>query len=287
MSISDGSAGRIAPGRSRLRSLAGLLTLLALTAGCAGVTRSRNPAPAEDVDFARRYRALFGSRSWSAIEMAMDPSLKDPQMRPKMMQMASLFPAGEPVSAPLIAWNVNRSGGSTISSLSFEYQFADRWLLANVTVDRSGQAPVVKSVQIQALRESLATVNRVSLRGKGAAHYGAAATAIAVLLFVLFTSVLAVRTPAPSMKWGWVLFVLVGVVRFAFNWTTGALTIVPMGIQFLGSGFAKPSPFEPLVLTTSIPVGAIVSLVQRHEWLQDMRASEGPFDPGGPDGRVE
>jgi hypothetical protein len=201
--------------------------------------------------------------------------------------MASLFPAVEPVSAPLIAWNVNRSGDSSTSSLSFEYQFPDRWLLANVVVERSGQAPVVKSVQIQAVRESLATVNRVTLRGKGAAHYGAAVTAIAVLLFVLFTAVLAVRTPAPGMKWGWVLFVLVGIVRFAFNWTTGALTIVPMGIQFLGSGFAKPSPFEPLVLTTSIPVGAIVYLIQRHEWLQERRASEGPFGPAGPEEPVE
>jgi hypothetical protein len=287
MRTADPRAVKPAPGSYRIRPLAGLLMVLALTTGCAGSAWFRNPAPAEDVDFARRYLALFQSRSWPAIEMAMDPSLKDPQMRTKVMQMASLFPPAEPLSAPLIAWNVKRSDKTITSSLSFEYEFPGRWVLANVVVERSGQASVVKSVQINALRESLATVNRVSLTGKGAAHYAAAAACIAVLLFVMFTFILAVRTPAPSMKWAWAAFVLVGVVRFAFNWTAGTLTIVPMAMQFLGSGFTKPSPFEPLVLTTSIPVGAIVYLIQRHEWLQDMRASEGAFSPAGPNESAE
>jgi hypothetical protein len=63
--------------------------------------------------------------------------------------------------------------------------------------------------------------------------------------------------------------VLLGVVRFSFNWTSGALTIVPMSLQLLGSNFSKGSPFEPLVISTSIPVGAIVYLLQRRDWRQE------------------
>ena len=70
------------------------------------------------------------------------------------------------------------------------------------------------------------------------------------------------------MKWAWAAFVLVGVVRFTFNWTTGALTIAPMSLQLFGATFSKPSAFDPLFVTTSMPIGAIVYLVQRREWRQ-------------------
>ena len=255
----------------RFSARASLLVVVMLTAGCAGSAWFRKAPPAEEVEFARRYLALFQSRSWAAIEMGMDPSLKDPQLRAKVTGMASLFPPHEPTAVPLIGWNIKRSGSTTTSSLSFQYEFPGMWLLANVVVERTGQAPVIKSVQIHALREPLQRVNRASLAGKGWAHYGAAAAAGAVALLVLYAFVLAIRTDAPSMKWAWVLFVIVGVVRFAFNWSTGALTVTPMAVQFFGSGFTKGSPFEPLVLTTSIPVGAIVYLVQRREWLQERR----------------
>ena len=267
---------------------ASLLVILMLTAGCAGTAWFRKAPPAEDVEFARRYLALFGSRSWAAIEMGMDPSLKDPQLRAKVTGMASLFPPREPTAVPLIGWNVSRSGSTTSSSLSFQYEFPERWLLANVVVERTGQAPVIKSVQIHALREPLQRVNRASLAGKSRAHYAAAAVAGAVALFVLYAFVLAIRTPAPGMKWAWVLFVIVGFVRFAFNWTTGTLTVAPMAVQFFGSGFTRGSPFEPLILTTSIPVGAIVYLVQRREWLQERRlASQFPDVQARPEVRME
>ena len=110
----------------RFGARASLLAIVMLTAGCAGSGSLRSAPPPEDVDFARRYLALFQSRSWAAIEMGMDPSLKDPQLRSKMIGMASLFPPGEPASVPLIGWNVNRSGSTTTSSLSFQYQVSGK-----------------------------------------------------------------------------------------------------------------------------------------------------------------
>jgi hypothetical protein len=246
----------------------GVLLLLALTAGCTRLALFQRQAPAEDVDFAKRYLALFQSRSYPAIEMGMDPSLKDPQIRMKLLQMASVFPAGEPTSVTLVGSKTSRSGNTSTSNLSFQYEYPGRWILADVVVERKGQAPVVKGVHIEPLRDSLDRVNRITLAGKGPAHYVAPVVAALVLLFVLYTFVLAIRTPAPAMKWAWAIFVLVGVAQFAFNWTTGTLTIVPMSLHLFGSGFSRPSPFEPLVITTSIPVGAIVYLIQRREWRQ-------------------
>jgi hypothetical protein len=198
------------------------------------------------------------------------------QIRANLVQMASLFPPGEPKSVTLVASSASRSGSTSTSNLSFQYEYPGRWILADVVVERKGQAPVVKGVHVQPIRDALDRINRISLASRGPAHYLVVAVALLVMLFVLYTFVLALRSPAPGMKWLWAIFVLVGVARFAFNWTTGTLTIVPLSIELFGSGFSRPSPFEPLIITTSIPVGAIVYLIQRREWRQ---SPPPPSDP--------
>jgi hypothetical protein len=272
-SIGAATSGR--PATAARPGLWAVLVILVLTTGCTRSSLFRHAAPAEDVDFATEYLALFQSRSYPAIEMGMDPSLKDPQIRSKLMQMASVFPPGPPTSMRVIGSAAASSGNTTTSSLTFQYEYPGRWILADVVVGRTNHAPVIKGVHIQPVKDSLDRLNRITLAGKGPAHYAATAVALLVLAFVFYVFVLAIRTPAPAMQWAWALFVLVGVGQFAFNWTTGGVTIVPMSMQLFGSGFTRASSFEPLVLTTSIPVGAIVYLIQRREWRQRPEGSDG------------
>src|SRR4051794_21218070 len=96
--------------------------MLTWTSGCASSLFSRG-APAEDVDFARRYMALFQARAYPAIEMGMDPSIRAPQIRTKILQMASAFPQGEPKSVQVIASIARVSGNTTTSSVSFQYEY--------------------------------------------------------------------------------------------------------------------------------------------------------------------
>jgi hypothetical protein len=253
--------------------LGAILVAAGATAGCGRVS-ARQPAE-EDVQFARSFVALFGARSIAAIEMGMDPAARDPQFRMKVLQMASIVPAGPPTAVHLVGSSVSGSGDARTTNLSFQYQYPDRYLLADVIVERKAAAPVVKGVQLRTLREPLERVNRFTFAGKGRAHYVALCAAVAVLVFVLWTFVIAVRTPVPGPKPLWLLFVLVGFVDFIFNWTTGSWTFAATGIQPFGSWFSKASPFAPLFITTSIPVGAIVFLIQRREWMEDARLADG------------
>ena len=254
---------------SRRAAAAAILAVAVASAGC-GRLFARQPAE-EDVQFARSFIALFGARSIAAIEMGMDPAARDPQFRMKVLQMASIVPAGPPTAVHLVGSSVSGSGDVRTTNLSFQYQYPDRYLLADVIVERKAAAPVVKGVQLRTLREPLERVNRFTFAGKGRAHYVALCAAVAVLVFVLWTFVMAVRTPVPGPKPLWLLFVLVGFVDFIFNWTTGSWTFAATGIQPFGSWFSKASPFAPLFITTSIPVGAIVFLIQRREWMEDER----------------
>lgn len=267
--------------------LAVLLTLAIATPGCARMFGSRQPAD-EDVRFARSFLALFGARSIAAIEMGMDPAVRDPQLRLKTLQMASIVPTGPPSAVHLVGSNITGTGETRTTSLSFQYQYPDRYLLADVIVERKAGAPVVKGVQIRLLGEPLERVNRFTFVGKGRTHYAALAAAVAVIAFVSWTFAIALRTSVPGPKPLWLLFVLVGFVEFAFNWSTGTWSVAPTGIQPFGSWFSKASPFAPLFVTTSIPVGAIVFLVQRREWMEeeqmeraDVAAQREPPPAGG------
>jgi hypothetical protein len=251
--------------RTRLAGWTLSLLLLSCTTGCAS-SLFRREAAAEDVDFARRYVALFQDRAYPALEMGMDPSIRDPQIRTKIVQMAGAFPEGEPKSVQVIASTARVSGNTTTSTLSFQYQYPSRSVVADVVVERKGQAPVIKGVHVEPLREPIERLNRLTFAGKTRRHVAAFAVVALVLLFVAYTAVLAVRTPAPSLQWVWVMVVFLGVGRFAFNWTTGGITITPMTVHILGAGLGRGSIYEPFMLTISLPVGAIVYLIQRREW---------------------
>jgi len=246
-----------------------VLVVAAVVAGCNGQGLFNRPAPAEDVEFAKSYLALFGARAFPAIEMGMDPAIRDAQTRQRIMVLASVIPPGEPTSVQLAGSRSTTSGGDSTSYLTFEYQYPDRWVVADVIVFRHNHAAVIKGVQLRPLKEPLERLNRFTFAGKGAAHAIALVAALLVFAFVVWTFVEVLRSPAPALKWAWAIFVLLGVVRFTFNWTTGALNISPLGLQWLGSMFSKPSAFDPLIISTSIPIGAIVYLFQRRDWRED------------------
>ena len=137
-------------------------------------------------------------------------------------------------------------------------------------------------MQIRALRDSLDRLNRIDLQSRTWRHYTMLAASLAVLGVILYALVLIVRTPVRGSKWLWAVAVVPGIVQFVFNWTAGTVSIVPMGLQVFGSGFARPSPYLPLVITTSIPVGAIIFLVQRLEWSHDDGDGDVVYPEDGP-----
>ena len=63
----------------------------------------------------------------------------------------------------------------------------------------------------------------------------------------------------------WYLVIVVGLVQFQLNWTTGALGVVPLSLLLLGIGFARAGPYAPVLLSVALPVGAIAFLLKRRE----------------------
>jgi len=71
-----------------------------------------------------------------------------------------------------------------------------------------------------------------------------------------------------------VVFILFGFVQITVNWTDGGININPLYFQLLGAGFSKGSPYAPVLISISIPVGAVMFLLRRKKWLTPSPPSE-------------
>jgi len=252
--------------------------LLVLAAAC---TRQSANAPAvtkEDTDFAQQLLARLAAHDLAAVESYADPALRGPAFRQRVQQISSVFPPEPPTSVNLVGSQSAKSGGATLVSTTYEYEYPPRmWLVAEVLVEKTGDQRVLKSLQVRPSRESLAHLNRFTFIGKGAWHYVFFVVVVAVPLFMLYTLFVVLRTPRLIGKWFWAILVLFGVGQIALNWTTNAFTASVMNLHLFGSGFIKANQYSPLFLITSIPLGAILFYVMRatslHAWTEEEMAN--------------
>lgn len=219
--------------------------------------------PQEETKFSKEYLALFRARNYEAIETKINPAVKDVALRSKLEQIAALFPQEEPKEVAVVGSHVVNTQSSQQTNLSLQYEFSNKWLLASVALQRSGDAFVVNGVNVQPLKDSLENTNRFTFEGKGVSNYVVFTWAILVPLFIISALILCIKTPISKRKWLWIVFVLLGFVQVTLNWTTGEVSVNPISFQLLGAGFWKAGPYAPLLITASVPLGAVLFLLKR------------------------
>ena len=252
------------------RIIIGLVAALML-GGCDHKAWFEKFIPKEDAEFSKNYLALFQARDFDAIEARMDPSLKSAELRPKLEQIAAFFPSEKPNDIQTVGAHTFASADTTQIDLTFQYTYPRKWLLASVVLQKKGGDTAVTGVNVQPLQDSLENINRFTFEGKGVTHFAIFASAIIVPLFIVAATILCIKTPIPKRKWLWMLFVLFGFAQATLNWSDGNLDINPLSFQILGAGFWKASPYGPLLVSVSVPVGAIVFLLRRKKWLVQAR----------------
>lgn len=109
------------------------LIALALFAGaCNQQERFERFIPREDVEYSKRiFRAIQG-RDFAFVESVLSPTIKDGMGRTKLEQIADLFPRESPREVRVITAQTNLVGDRTYVNLTLEYEFASRWVLANL-----------------------------------------------------------------------------------------------------------------------------------------------------------
>lgn len=250
-----------------------IFALIASLTACDQQAMIDKIAPQQEVALVKQLFAQLAARDYESVEKQLDPSLQTPTLRGALEDVAGQFPAGPPLSIRIIGSRTQFTTDTTIHDLTLEYEYSGSWLIGNAVLRSSGASRSFIAFRVTPRAQSLVSENAFSLGGKSPAHYLVLLGVVLIPLFVLIVLVLCIRTKSLKRKWAWILFVLLGLVQFSFNWTTGEWSVQPIAVLLFGSGFASAGPAAPLVFSLGLPVGAMVFMTR---WLRRERTIEPP-----------
>jgi hypothetical protein len=222
--------------------------------------------PKDDAAFAMTTFDALRQGNVAAVETLLDQSVPRDTARPQLEQVSTVLGPAAPQDAHVIGAFTNTvNGETTYVTLTLEYRFAQRWVVASMALHRVGNVRTIDALHVQPTVDSQEHLNQFTFIGKSAAHYVMLSLAILVPAFIVVTLVVLWRTPMPRRKWLWGIFVAIGIGQFTFNWTTGQAGFQLLQVALLGGGFAKPGPYGPLLLSVAVPIGAVVFLARRRQ----------------------
>lgn len=251
--------------------------VLALLAACDQAGVLERFAQPEEQALAKGYVDRLRARDFESIEKVADPAIRGPGMRETLEKMAGFFPAQEPRSIELVGAHKNVGGGVSSLNTTFEYEFAETWLIVNVVVQERAGAKTITGFNVYPRTRSLESENRFTLSGKQPVHYMVLGWAIVAVVLSLYALVVCGRTPGLKRKPLWILFILIGIGKFAVNWTSGESTLQPLSIQLLSASAFAPL-HGPWIVSVSVPVGAVAFFL--YLWTRHHRRPENISHPG-------
>jgi hypothetical protein len=237
----------------------GLMVLIAVwIAAC-------NPF-ARDASSDAEARAVFDQirhHQDDAFTASLDPRLRTPEAQAQLAAIQRLLPDGEPGSRTIVATNTVIFNGARTVSTTDEYDYGDRSVLVQIRMQGRGSEPewLVQGFHVNVVSSAQLAANDFTLVGKGFLQYLFLAAMVGVPAIMLAAAVKVLRASGLRRKWLWIAIACFGVCGATMNWTTGAVSLKLLSVQVLGSGFMRGSSrFAPWLLTTSLPVGAVLIL---------------------------
>jgi hypothetical protein len=252
----------------RARAVAPLAFVLLLGGGCSYQERYAALVEAVAHPEERRLAEAFvedlrAGRA-DAFERSLGPELLSSETLSKLYSIGRSLPAGEVRSRTLVGANVSTAPGRRTVQLTYQYGFDEGWFVLAVILQRSGEgAPVVAGFHVHQVPDALERVHALTLAGKSPWHHAFLAAGLLLIALTVAAAVACVRTRGLRRKWFWLLFILLGVGGLTLNWTTGEVTVNLLRVQLISASVGATSPYAPWFVTLSLPIGAIVFLVER------------------------
>lgn len=219
-------------------------------------------------EIATKYIQQIVDGEYEEILDALEPKLK-PQLNEDILsKMSEVLGSDEIKEINLIGYNAHTFNREpTRYNLTYQYGYGNKWILVNVAFRSlaNGKNEIFGLNVYNPMSKSLQDTHRFTFTDKTAIHYLFFVCCIVVPFFILGTLIVCIRTKLKKRKWLWIIFILVGLVSFSINWTTGQWGVRALNIQLFGSGAAAASIYAPWILSFSIPLGAILFWFRRNK----------------------
>lgn len=243
-----------------------------LLAGCDQKELLQKFVPKEDDVLARHFIEVVRTGDYSTTEQMLVPSMRDDKAQAGMRDLNQILDHGVPVSVEVIGCQLNTNttvqGTMRTTNLSYQIQFPDAWAVGYVIIAHQGEEKGILGAYFKPISESLEVTNRFDIAGKSVVHHLVLVICFAIPLLILFALIRCIRSRI-RRKWLWILFVLMGIMQFRFNWASGQFDFQPVAFLLFGASAFQAGPYAPWVLGFAFPVGAVVFLVRRQKLLLD------------------
>jgi hypothetical protein len=239
------------------------ILILGMLAACSQKDMLQKFASPAEQAIAQKYIDELRSLDFGDIEKVIDPTIANEVAGGTLAKMAALIPSGIPTSIQLVGANrfSSESAGTTLN-LTYEYRFGAQYLLTNVATKTKNGVLTIAGFRVLPESASLDTQNKFNLPGKSALQYGVLGAAITMAIFTLVVLVVCIKTKMKRRKWLWILFILFGFGKLSVNWTTGQWGVMVLATQ-LFSASGNSAFFGPWIVSVSLPVGAVLFLINR------------------------
>jgi len=259
-------------GLIRLCALAAALVAIGIAlCGCNAKALFDRVVSPEYSATSRHFIDLLAAGDVAAIYAKLDRSLITGQSRAQLERMSMLLGRTPPDHVDVIGAKifVNPPNTDRNYTFQFHYQHPARWLIANAAYRESKGTISIIGMQVIPIPDAFDHLNRFTFEGKGASQFLGFIAAIAIPMFVIWTIVVAARTPMKKRRWLWIIFIILAFTHLQINWTTGRMAFQLLSFQLFGAGIAAASPYSPWILGISFPLGAIVFWLRRPYMLRN------------------
>ena len=198
-----------------------------------------------------------------AFTASLAPRLRTTEALAQLAAIHRLLPAGAPRGRTIVGTNTVTFNGDRTISTTDEYDYGDHSVLVQIRMQGRSSEPewLVQGFHVDVASSAQLAANDFTLGGKGFSEYLFFVAMIGVPAIMLVAVVKVLRASGLRRKWLWIAAACLGVYGATMNWTTGALTLNPLSVQLLGTAALRGSSrFAPWLLTTSLPVGAVLIL---------------------------
>ncbi|MHC4104230.1 MAG: hypothetical protein ACYSR9_04765 [Planctomycetota bacterium] len=214
--------------------------------------------------FARTYIDILRKGEIEQAKELLDPRGVNSKTQSQLQKIANLLDKGELISIEVVGVNVFRNRDRIRNTLTYQLQFKDAWILTIVTVEGVSKNQKIYKFQVKPIPRSLEEINAFTFSGKSFRHYIILLIAIGIPVFIIYTIVLCVRTKM-KRKWLWIIFMLFGIGKYSFNWTSGLMGFMPLAIQLIPTSAFKGGPYAPWIINISVPIGALAFILKRRK----------------------
>ena len=252
---------------ARLRLAFCCLVLLVLT-GCSQSDWNERLSTPEDRSVALEVISSLRAGMIKTMERQIDAELYDQTLDMQDEAKAALPKSGEPELVTVSSFSSTSADGVvSTKTLNYELGADDNWAIVQIQLQETDAGPTLIGWHLTPFDHRPTTANNFGFKGKGLLEYVWIVAMVLSTGTIIFAAVLAIRSKRIRHRWLWILGCLVGLGKFQLNWSTAEWDFQPIYFSIIGSGAFKPSPFDPWIMSFSLPIIALIFLVIREKLL--------------------